>query len=732
MSIKRILTNSEWDGLRSTPHTPSITNPYTTLQDLATSSSGNLLISGGAVYSGTGLTFDVSALVFSIAGVQYTTLATQVTLTVGDPASSRFDAIVADENNTVTIVQGTPATTPLTPAIGEDQVLIQYILVGQNATTPSITTEYVYREDQTSDWAGSFNGNNTSANFSSTTPTPVSGTYCCLADVGRYGSTRGVRFSTGTPVNREDYVQLSFFVQLTTDMIAAGKQRGYVFAYADNSPSSSEYLGAVRFDQLMDWTLIDQWQLVSIPTQAFSANQSNTTIGFLNFTLWPNQAGYPPTEFALDNIRLLTGYGPGLNIATIDILNNDASVGDTARLNFVDGLNTTVNTVDDNLNNKVDVSIDSKLEIKEASVSIEPSVKGLNFTGSGVTVSTAGGTNPEVTINVPGSAGTGGLVDLTGLTGASDKVDLTSVTSQTRHGYGIKFTAGNELFVGQPVIFDFSSGVVTAITAGSLPSQHEYVGIALANVFAGADVEVGIKGVCTGRRVSTFAPSAETVELDNTTTGTIRSLTNATTFLDSGGSGGDYTGNENYSITFDAGLGYDTKITVNDFEFEHSTFSMYDRLGIQGSNDGVNFTNLTIPWLQTSAITNPPYGTSFGGSQWNSGASDNGWILPENTPRAILIGGVPGNTFPADIVTAYRYIRFYFRSDNSSNANGWDITLAPNTPYSTGTQPVAEGTTLYLDTTDYTRITTDSVSGVVVGFCAYSDASDDSIFMRLK
>ena len=732
MGIKRILKNSEWDGIRSTVHEPSVSNPYATLADLTTGSNGNLLISGGAVYSGTGLVFDVGILVYSIAGIQYTSVATQVTLAPGDPANARFVAIVADENLVVSLVTGTAATTPLTPAIGEDQVLVQYVLVGANATTPTIQTEYVYREDQTSDWTGSVLGNNTTADFSSTTPTPVSGTNCCLADVGRYGSTRGVRFATGTPVNRDDYVQLSFYVQLTTDMVAAGKQRGYVFAYADNTPAGAQYLGAVRWDQAIDWTLVGQWQLVSIPTQLFSANQVNTTIGFLNFTLWPNSSGYAPTAFALDNIRLLTGYGPGLNIATIDILDNDAAVGDTARLNFVDGLNTTVNTVDDTLNNKVDVSIDSKLEIKEASVSIEPSVKGLNFTGAGVSVSTAGGSNPEVTVNVPGGgSGTAGLVDLTGITGASDKVDLTSATSQAKHGYAIKFTAGNELFVGQPVIYDFTSGVVTAINAGSLPSQNDYIGIALANVFAGSDVEVLIKGVCTGRRVTTFLPSAETVELDNTTNGTTRNLTNATTFLDSGGSGGNYSGNENYSITFDAGLGSTAKITVNDFEFEHTTFNMYDRLGIQGSNDGITFTNITVPWLQTAAVTTPPYGNSFGGSQWNSAASDNGWILPQNTPRAILIGGVPGNTFPADIVTAYRYIRFYFRSDNSTNDNGWDMTLAPNVPYGTGATPVTEGTALYLDTTNYRRITTDSLSGVLVGYCAYSDASNDSIFMRI-
>ena len=75
MGIKRILKNSEWDGITSTVHEPSVSNPYATLADLTTGSNGNLLISGGAVYSGTGLVFDVGILVYSIAGVQYTSVA---------------------------------------------------------------------------------------------------------------------------------------------------------------------------------------------------------------------------------------------------------------------------------------------------------------------------------------------------------------------------------------------------------------------------------------------------------------------------------------------------------------------------------------------------------------------------------------------------------------------------------------------------------------------------------
>jgi hypothetical protein len=402
-NINRNLPNENYEAAISA-NGPTVANPYATLADVSAGTpSGNQLISGGAVYSGTGLDFDVSALEYIIAGINYTTAPTTVTLNPGDPTNPRFDAIVADDTGTVSVVQGTPAATPNTPAIGEDQVLVQYVLIGTNATTPTITTEYVYREGSSPDWTFSVNGTNTTANFLSTTPPPYQGTECVLADIGRYGYTRGVRFSTGTPVSRADYVQLSFWVYLTVDLIAAGRTRGYVFAYADNAPVSADYLGFARFDQYCDFSLVGQWQLVSLPTALFAANLgTNTTIGFLNFTLYPNLSGFAPTEIAFDDIKLSTGYGPSTNVATIDVLENDTVVGDTARLNFIDGTDTTVSVIDDDLNNKIDVSIDRPFEIEDGGVQVEPTVSGINFTGAGVNIATPGGVNPTVTVNIPG------------------------------------------------------------------------------------------------------------------------------------------------------------------------------------------------------------------------------------------------------------------------------------------------------------------------------------------
>ena len=333
------------------------------------------------------------------------------------------------------------------------------------------------------------------------------------------------------------------------------------------------------------------------------------------------------------------------------------------------------------------------------------------------------------TDNVGGQSATS--LNFTGLQGSTIKTNLLTNTTQTPYGVVERYTMLNNISTGQPVIFDYTSGNIRASSIGGLPSQHEILGIAVSDTLAGADADILSIGYITARRTSTTVPSTATVILDNTTNGTLVGLTNNTTFIDSG-SGGSYNSNENYSITFDAGSGRTVNMTINDFAFEHSTAQMYDRLGVQTSNDGVTFTNTSIPFFQTSSTTTPPWSTSFGGSGWNGTGSNNGWILPKDTTRAILLGGVPGNAFPALITYPNRFVRFYFFSDGSAQDDGWNITLQPDTPYPTSALSVAEGTTLYLDSTDNSKVSTDNTSQIIIGYCAYSDANDDCLLINCR
>ena len=322
-------------------------------------------------------------------------------------------------------------------------------------------------------------------------------------------------------------------------------------------------------------------------------------------------------------------------------------------------------------------------------------------------------------------------LDFTGLTGSAIKTDLSTQTTQQQYGRIERYTALNTIASGQPVIYDYTGGTITVSSIGTLPSQHEIAGINLSAVTAGQTSNVLTRGYVTGRRDTTFLPSSETVLLNNTTNGTTRSLTNNTTFTDSG-AGGSYAPSENYSITFDAGVGRTVECTINSFGFEHTTSLMYDRFGIQTSNDGINYTNISVSWMQASATPTPLWSASFAGGSWNAGSSSPGYILPKDEPRAILLGGVPGNVFPALVSLPTRYIRFYFISDGSGNDDGWNISLTPNTPYPTNAVTVAEGTTLYLDNVDYTKMNTANTSQIVLGYCSYDNAENNSLLINRK
>jgi len=349
--IKRIIPGNIYSALQNAEN-PSSSNPFATVNELPSSATGNQLISGGASYSGTGMVFNVSALVYTIAGIEYTTAATDVTLVNGDPSNGRFDAIVAtidaNDNPVVEVVQGTPAGTPSTPTLEPDQVLVQYVLVGANATNPSITTEYIYRNDQSSDWQGSVYGNNTgctptlpvSADFTSSTPNPVAGGACCLSVGARYGITqaRGTRFGTSSPVSRSTFGVLSFYVNFPSPgFTQQGKTYLRVMLFSDDqfyptAGSGNKYLGWVDVGNYCNLSLVDTWQLVNIPTAQFFVNSTQTTIGGIAFTTFPNIC--TPVQFALDEVKLQTGFGPQTNIATVDIFSRNDFIAATSKLIF--------------------------------------------------------------------------------------------------------------------------------------------------------------------------------------------------------------------------------------------------------------------------------------------------------------------------------------------------------------------------------------------------------------
>ena len=362
----------------------------------------------------------------------------------------------------------------------------------------------------------------------------------------------------------------------------------------------------------------------------------------------------------------------------------------------------------------------------------------------------------------------GGSLDFSGLNGNNARVDLTAVTSQPKYGTSEIFTALGAIEVGQVVIYDYTSGLVKATVASTLPPSNEVVGIALEDAADGDDVEVLIEGFATIKRPTVQLPSSDDYILPSLNTGSFdtRNLTNNTRFRDDGGNS-NYSNNVEYGVVFDVGDSSDIPGTrymimnIQNFEFERQSFSFSqeDRLGIQVSNDGINYQNFDtlqdpvtgINWMQHMDNDNPPWDSDFdGGGAWYSApALADGYVFPVSDARAADINGgnPPNSATPVSVLnkdipitsdgtttgTPWRYVKFIFFSNSSASFqnDGWDMTLTPSVAYSTGPANPPIGSLIYVDQNNPGQGTLNNTGSVLIGKSAASGSDNDSLFIRL-
>lgn len=311
-------------------------------------SGGTQLISGSASWSNTGLTFNTSTLIYTIDGTKYSAAPQNVTLAASDPSNPRFDAIVVDEVGLVSVITGTPASNPLVPSIPGTQVLVQYVLVGAGATTPSITNEFVYTDGSTPNWLPGFI-NGVTGSATSTTPTPFLGTECTLISAPSYSTANFLKYTRASgSISRNTYAFLSFRVQL----LAGSSGRNLVVRLYNGTT----YINALYASSWgLSTTTTGTWQLVVIPLAAFGY-PTITDITEVRFLPFGTVTG--TTQFAFDDVKFQSGYGPQSNVATIDVLDSGVTVGSTAKLNFINGNYLAATATNDIPNNKVDVRFD--------------------------------------------------------------------------------------------------------------------------------------------------------------------------------------------------------------------------------------------------------------------------------------------------------------------------------------------------------------------------------------
>lgn len=257
------------------------------------------IIHGGAVWSGTGLVFDVSHVLFIKDGKDYSSGATQITLTPADPTNGRIDVIVANINGGIGIVTGEPSATPVKPEINfETEVEISFVYVGPGALTPTdISVLPIYKENlgDPAEWNGVvtiFGG----------------GTWALNAGIDPFAGSISMN---ATSVVQADRVQFTTPSPVPTALIGVVELRLKLKAPLNNHSGSriAFYSGGVR---VTDWvTFIDagvdiwnthSYQLLLASNALF--NFSKTEVD--GFRIAVRGTG-THAGFFIDNVQIHTG-----------------------------------------------------------------------------------------------------------------------------------------------------------------------------------------------------------------------------------------------------------------------------------------------------------------------------------------------------------------------------------------------------------------------------------------
>jgi hypothetical protein len=323
---------SEWVNIQFSGGTSSPNNPIFTKE----------LLSGGAVWSGVGLDFDVSILSyrFYTENILFTNSATTVTLSSGDTTFDRIDAIVVDVDGNISVIEGTPSTTPATPNIPSNQLLVNFIIIGANQTTPQVNELVVYKENV--EWTGSFDSGVGTVSFDNTVD-PFQGTFATYAD--QINNLQRIRYTNSVNINPTTYQTLSFWVKLDTNPLPPIGTIQVNLALSGSVVGNT--LNATAFG--LNGSNTSNYQLVVIPVSFFGASNIDQVV-FRPTS--PN--GSDLYSFYLDNIVFQDGTNP--------ILGNN-------------------------------------LTVKQSGATIDTNVNEINFIGAEVTSTSTGKVNVLTTVN---------------------------------------------------------------------------------------------------------------------------------------------------------------------------------------------------------------------------------------------------------------------------------------------------------------------------------------------
>jgi len=245
-----------------------------------------------AVWSGSGLIFNVFFSSYYIEGVLYPSGTATITLDASDPTLDRFDTIAVDSTGAIKIT-GTAAADPIVPTVDNlTQLAITTIFVQAGATTPVLVSDLdVYLENV--EFVGS--SDNGTVDFNNATD-PFAGTKdtsCNAFTNGQY-----IQYVDASTHDISDYNYLKFYVKLKATFASTA---GFIVSFKNGASVISSAFTITNGIYNFDRTDTSGYQLIVIPLSEF------TFTGATFDTVYFQLKGTNATGFRFDNIVLQGG-----------------------------------------------------------------------------------------------------------------------------------------------------------------------------------------------------------------------------------------------------------------------------------------------------------------------------------------------------------------------------------------------------------------------------------------
>ena len=254
---------------------------------------GTQLISGSITWSGSGLVYDATDLDYYILCTRYFANSTTLTLSTADPTYPRIDKFYADITGAIGVITGTPSVNPQEPATNPlSQIDMGFVYIPAGSTVPAGTVQTVIYNENV-EWSGTSDVPSIDFDYATNPYIGSVSTYVPSAPNSSYIEWQ----SGGTDYLFSNAQYLKFWVRLNDNFVSEPLSfLDVTFEYTDVTVSSTLAVGNGSYN--MDYSIIDEWQLVSIPLSGITTY--GTEFNEVHFVI--NSA---PASFQIDYVYLL-------------------------------------------------------------------------------------------------------------------------------------------------------------------------------------------------------------------------------------------------------------------------------------------------------------------------------------------------------------------------------------------------------------------------------------------